>query len=202
MNKENIVIALLIVVIALLAVPMLGGSDSDVLAGAGCNSGNCTDFDAVNTSAGYYVDDSQVIDGSGDFVGAISTSDSVSVGTFTQGGGVTATITPATATFVAADFDTESLVEIYPPAAGATLTMMSSTTFPLSTTAGSMREIAFFNATGTSGINVTLTRTSTGVHIVGSTTATTTSIVLAPRAMSVLTAIRLTSGDIIVTKNP
>lgn len=43
------------------AVSMLGGS--------ACNGGNCTDYDAVNTSAGYYVDDSQVIDGGGAWIG-------------------------------------------------------------------------------------------------------------------------------------
>lgn len=36
--------------------------------GAACNGGNCTDYDAVNVTDGYYVDDTQIINGSGSFV--------------------------------------------------------------------------------------------------------------------------------------
>lgn len=85
--KQNVIIGLLVAILGILILP-IGGSES-VLGGAGCNSGNCTDFDAVNTSAGYYVDDVQIIDGSGDIVsGDIDTTGSVSVGPFTQGGAV------------------------------------------------------------------------------------------------------------------
>lgn len=53
-----------------------------------------TNFDEMGTTEGYEVDNSQVIDGDGNYVGTISTTGSVSVGGFTQGGGIT-TLTDA-----------------------------------------------------------------------------------------------------------
>lgn len=56
----------LVAVVAILLMFLFGGSSATNLGGAACNGGNCTDFDAVNTSAGYFVDDTEVLDGTGD----------------------------------------------------------------------------------------------------------------------------------------
>lgn len=57
----------LVAVVAIVLLIMFGSSNEPApsFGGANCNGGNCTDYDAVNTSAGYYVDDVLVMDGSG-----------------------------------------------------------------------------------------------------------------------------------------
>lgn len=53
-----------ILIVGVLLVALVGGQSTS-FGGANCNGGNCTDYDAVNVSEGYYVDDTEIIDGSG-----------------------------------------------------------------------------------------------------------------------------------------
>jgi len=149
-------LGLLVLILLVVGMPQF---TSDSLAGAGCNGGNCTDFDAVNTSAGYYVDDVQVIDGSGDIVsGSITTTDAVSVGAFTQDGGVTATTTTGTAvTLVASDFDTENVIKVNSGTPGLTVTFPASSTLTaLVPNVGDTREVWLYGASTSASANITI----------------------------------------------
>lgn len=66
-NSKWLPVATFAAALVIIVLLLVGGnqSASGLFGGASCNSGNCTDFDAVNTSAGYYVDDVSVITGTG-----------------------------------------------------------------------------------------------------------------------------------------
>jgi hypothetical protein len=62
-----------VAIVLLVGVMLVGGYQSaPPLSGAGCNGGNCTDFDAVNTSEGYYVDDTVILNASGSALTLVS----------------------------------------------------------------------------------------------------------------------------------
>ena len=98
---EKTTIAILVSVVAVV-IALIGsfGSDSQTLGGAACNGGNCTDYDAVNTSAGYYVDDSQIINGSGAFIGASISQTTSNTATSTAIMGCIQTYATSTATAI------------------------------------------------------------------------------------------------------
>lgn len=59
-------------VVALVILAIMGAMNvapQQSFGGAACNGGNCTDYDAVNVSEGYYVDDVLVMNGSGILAG-------------------------------------------------------------------------------------------------------------------------------------
>lgn len=66
----------IVALVAVVLVVVMGGSDSGSgsFGGAACNGGNCTDYDAVNTTAGYYLDDAVFISGSGNITQPTSNS--------------------------------------------------------------------------------------------------------------------------------
>lgn len=122
----------------------------------------------------------------------------LTAGTFTQGGGVaTVATTSTTYTLSASDFDVENVVSVTPGGASLTLTLPASSTFPLGTTAGSVRDIFVVNATTTAGISLTMA-TTTGVFL---RTASSTAIIQSDTAGAkgaVLRAVRKTNSDILV----
>lgn len=59
--KQNVIIALLVAILALVGWSYIQPA-SEVFGGANCNSGNCTDYDAVNTIKGYWIADVATID--------------------------------------------------------------------------------------------------------------------------------------------
>lgn len=125
-----------------------------------------------------------------------------SSGTFTQGGGVTATTSAASATFLASDFDTENGIEISLSVGAVTLTLPASTTFPLGTTAGSYREFTMFNASTTGGAIITIAGGTGTLLEVASSTASAGLKTIAPSGAAVFTAWRKANSDIEVFMNP
>lgn len=80
--EKKITIGLLGLILLLTLFQMFHGGAAS-FGVASCNNGNCTNFDAVDTTAGYYVDGVSIIDGSGIFVGAINATTGVFSGTLT-----------------------------------------------------------------------------------------------------------------------
>lgn len=178
-DKIALGVALVAVVIAIYA---LGSNvmGSPAFGGAACNGGNCTDYDAVNTSAGYYVDDTQIIDGSGNFVNFISSV----LATFNAGilhSYVNSTSTTATAyTLVPDDIvDYESVI-ITPNKGDLTLTFPASSTLSeFVPTAGDWAEQCWYNASTTAGIDLTFAAgTGIDLEVASSTTGAAGSIAL------------------------
>lgn len=106
----SIVVALVAVVIALGAYSYPAPVQPP-LGGAGCNGGNCTDYDAVNTAEGYYVDDSAIISGTGNITNATSGTFQVpttNTATSTTKVGCVQTTATSTATPIHLEFNTTS----------------------------------------------------------------------------------------------
>lgn len=124
-----------------------------------------------------------------------------------NGGGVTATSSPANGTFVAAELTPENVVEITPSSGtGAiTLTFPASTTFPLPTTPGAWREFAFFNATtSATGIITVAGGTGTLLEVASSTSLAGAAGLktIAPQGIAVFTAFRKANSDIEIYMSP
>lgn len=134
----------LIVVVAILV--LVGGNSS-------ANLGGTTNFDLLDTTDGYAVDGTTVINGSGVFVGQLT-----STSALTQGGGIRATSTINSAeTLTATDFDTENVIAYTLNVQSATLTLPASSTLSsFIPTAGQMRTVLVRNATTTAGLNLTI----------------------------------------------
>lgn len=140
--------------------------------------GGTTNFDAISLSEGLTVTGATTVASTFGVTGT-STLGILISSMFTQGGGVTATTTLATATtLLAANFDTENVIDVTPGGASLTLTLPASSTLPLGTTAGQSRTIYIRNATTTADINITVAggtgtalrnATSTGAIIRGVT---------------------------------
>lgn len=152
--KENIIIGLLIFIAVMVGFPFMQEETTEVLSSSTCNNGNCTDFDAVDVTAGYYVDGVSVINGSGQ----ISTSNAATVGAFTQGGGVFATSTSASAGVIPFTyFDTENRIDITLNSVDSTQTFdASSTMATMIPSAGDTRTIYIRNATTTAAMDLTI----------------------------------------------
>lgn len=75
-------------------------------------------------------------------------------GTFSQGGGVNSLSIASTTALTASDFDTENAIELTLTDGTGTIALPASSTFPLGTNPGSMREFTIFNASST--INITM----------------------------------------------
>jgi hypothetical protein len=161
------------------------------LLGSACNGGNCTNYSAISVSDGYYIND------------VLSLSSTVAnLGLLTQGGGVTATSSAASATILASSFDTENAFEVSLPVGAVTLTLPASTTFPLGTTPGSYRQFTMFNASTTDGAIITIAgNTGTLLEVASSTIATGLKTV-APSGVAIFTAFRKANSDIEVFMNP
>jgi hypothetical protein len=93
-------VAIVAMLIAILGcyLPVSGAINS--IGGASCNGGDCTDYSAVNTTAGYYINDVATV-----------TSSLATVGTLTQGGGVFATTSIGSGTLTAANIASANLIE-------------------------------------------------------------------------------------------
>ena len=147
--------------VAFIALTLVGGNQSASLGASGTRFPNGVSADSTSPIAGELRGTTLTI------TGAISTGASVvtslissgiaTVGTFTQGGGITATTTLATATtLLAANFDTENIIDITPGGASLTATLPASSTLPLGTTAGQSRTVYIRNATTTAGVLLTI----------------------------------------------
>lgn len=131
-----------------------------------CNGGNCTNFDAVETSAGFWVNGSQIVNSAGAFIGTIT---AAALATFDAGirhSYTNSTSTPQTTlTLAPAEIINYETVIVTPTIAATTLTLPASST--LSTfvpTAGDWQEQEFCNATGTAAATITLAA-GTGIDL-------------------------------------
>lgn len=91
------------------------------------------------------------------------------------GGGVTATsssVTGLTDLLIAANFDTESVIDYTSNKGDMTITLPASTTIPVSTTAGVCKTIWIRNATTTAAVDLTIAG-NTGTLLKGIATTTT-----------------------------
>lgn len=152
MSNKKLTLALVAVAIIAIGGYFFPAAKATLFGGTSCNGGNCTDFDAVNTTYGYYVGGTNVVDSSGNWVGNISAaSDTAVVGTFTQGGGITASSTSASVTMAGTEFTTSNVLD-YTVNVGTTntLTWSASTTAPCSVmSSGQVRTVYIRNASTT-----------------------------------------------------
>lgn len=140
---------------------------------------------------------------------SISATGATTVGTFTQGGGITATsTTSATGTLVAADFDTENWIDITLNLVDSTISLPASTTFPLGTTAGQCRQFGIRNASTTAAMDITVSG-GVGTLLKGTSTSTVSTLsfktILGDTDASnfaLLNACRKTNSDIMVSVIP
>lgn len=158
-----------------------------------------TNFTALNVTDGYYVDDTQVIDGSGNWVGTGSiTAGTAIFGFLTQGGGVTATTSTGAGTLTTANVSV-GLIE-HTNSGATTLTMpASSTVSSIIPTAGQSIRVTYANLG--SGIDTLAGGSGTLLHVASSTIATGLKTV-APSGSAVLVFTRKSNSDIIVDMIP
>lgn len=124
-------------------------------------------------------------------------------GTFTQGGGIDSTTTPASVTIASTEFDTENGIEMLLSVGAVTVTLPASTTFPLGTQPGSMRQFTLFNATTTAGANITIAGgTGTLLEVASSTNAANAQPIIYSSGVGIFTAFRKANSDIEVFLNP
>lgn len=114
------------------------------------------------------------------------------VGTFTQGGGVNSTSTPASMTLSESDFDTENSIEMLLTVGAATITLPASSTLSdFIPDPGDSRQVIIYNASSTAGINITLAEgTGTGFSNASS------SLAITPQGHAIINFLRLVSTDI------
>ncbi len=192
MNKELVISAIALVIAVVGVFSPVGQGAMDFL-------GNVTES-FWDSAEGYKVDGTVIINGSG----GISTTATTSVSNFTQGGGVTATTSPASSALAAAEFDLENIIDITPTiGTGAiTITFPASTTFPLGTTVGSWRTFSIFNAT-TSATGIITVAGGTGINLEGTATSSSNGYKqIAPGGAAVFQAWRASNSDIEVSMVP
>lgn len=156
----NLYLGILIaIVIAIGVFFSLHGAATTQPLGSSVNGGNVTDYTAVNVSAGYWVAGKfKIVDSSGNWVGNIASSTgSAIVGTFTQGGGITASSTSASVTLAGTEFVTSNVLDYTVNVGTPTLTLNASTTPPCSVmSAGQVRMLYIHNATTTAASTLTI----------------------------------------------
>lgn len=163
-STKNIWVALIAVGIIAIGAFFLGIGHAPVAQSLGatsnqCNGGNCTSYTAVQTTVGYWANQYKVIDSTGNWVGNIaSTTGSAIVGTFTQGGGITASSTSASVTLAGTEFTTSNRLDYTVNLGSVSLTLNASTTPPCSamTAAGQVRTVYIRHATTTAASNLTI----------------------------------------------
>jgi len=193
MNKQSNGIAVLALIVSVVTAGLLGWavfvnpSESASLGGANCNSGNCTDFTALNTTAGYYISDVATI-----------TSSIATLGFTTQGGGVTATSSTGAGTLTQANINV-GLIE-HTNAGATTITLpASSTVTSLIPTAGQSFRLTYVNL-GT-GIDTIAGGSGTLLHVASSTIATALKTI-APSGSATFVFTRKSNTDIVVDMVP
>lgn len=135
------------------AIQLAGGLNS-------CNKGNCTNFTAVNTDVGYWINGIQTLGKT-----------FATVGTFTEGGGITASSTSASVTLAGTEFVTSNVLDYTVNLGSPTLTWNASTTVPCSVmTAGQVRRVFIRNATTTAASTLTIAGGTGMILDVSSTT--------------------------------
>ena len=157
-----------VALVAIIALFALGSEPASVsVGGANCNGGNCTDYDAVNVTDGYYVDDSVIITGSG--AGFFS-------GLLTMNGGQLrsyslSTTTPASMTLAVSDVTGYDTVMVTPSGAASSKALTFFASSSASTwlpTVGDMQETCFANGTSTSAVDITFVA-GTGITLQSAT---------------------------------
>ena len=190
-------------------------------AGDGISLGGATNFDYVDTENGYYVDGTQIIDGDGNFDGAITgtsgtfsgtlavtgattltgalTADVTDVGRFTQGGAWTASTTAAaTAVLPVSDLITYSGMNYTPTDAAVTLTLPATSTMTaFIPNAGDEATWHFTNETATAATSTTIAA-GTGIDLRESAD-TGADVVIEGGNHAKLTFKRSTGGNVICT---
>lgn len=129
--------------------------------GSTANGGKVTDYDAVNTIDGYFVDTTQIINAAGYLANALGLDVASSTSNIALAGSCTSTTTPASAVLSSNDFDTEScftssmgvgsVTETFPAASDSTT--WNAWGF---TASGICRDLVFENTTTTPDISLTL----------------------------------------------
>lgn len=151
-------IGLIVVILGVFIASKILGDEPQLL-------GGITNYDALDVTDGYYVDASQVIDGSGQFIGVIDSATSTT-GYLTNGGKYTSiSTTSATYTLSASEFES-SVVDIESTATGAalTLTLPATTTGAYGPTAGDRVYLTIKNS-HTAAATTTTVAAGTGVDL-------------------------------------
>lgn len=156
---------LTLVAVGIIAIIVLWGTSGSSSQPAGavsaCNGGNCTNYSAVDSQAGYWLNGTQYI-----------SSVFATLGTLTQGGGINATTTNGNTVLTASDFDTENVISMTPIVASMTATLPASSTLSsFLPTAGQSRTVFLRNASTTAGITITVAGGSGTLLRVASTTS-------------------------------
>ena len=151
----------------------------------------------LDTNGGYYVDGGTVINGSGQITGNLaSTTNTVQIGTFTQGGGIFATTTNTMASSTTAWFDLERQIAVTPSTNTSVISLPASSTFTsIITTAGEQRSVTIYNAstTGVATIQV-VAGTGTGITL----NSASSTAVLAEGKAATLSFERLSNTNLLV----
>lgn len=142
-------------------------------------TGGTTNLDYLDTTDGYGVDGTTVIDGSGNWVGALTGTTGSLSGLLTLNAGVLNSYTNSTSTVVtaytlkAADLVGYDSILMTPNTAALTLTFPASSTLStLVPSAGDIQRTCIFNATSTAAATITLA-TGTGISLERVATSTT-----------------------------
>jgi hypothetical protein len=144
-----------------------GGPVQDVpKAGSSVNGGNVTDYTAVNTTAGYWVNSSKIIGSTGILSSLIAYFDAGLIHSYTN---ATSSVT-TTQTLAAADIANYESVIFTPNTGATTLTLPASSTLSAFVpTAGDWADQCWLNATSTAGVNITFAA-GTGIDLETSST--------------------------------
>ena len=171
---------------AVVVLVLVGGNQSRLLAGG------TTNYDALDVTDGYMVDGVTVINGSGAFVGSITTT---ALATFEAGqlsSATTATSSASSATIPAADWTCGGSYMVSLPVGSVSLTLPATSTLSAKIPAtGDWCRFAIVNSTTTASQNVTV------VQGTGWTLASTTNPIIGPNKVGVLDVVRKANGDFV-----
>lgn len=130
---------------------------------------------------------------------------SLDVSTLTEGGGVTATSSAASAPILVASIDKENVIEVTPQGTGITLSLPATTTSGMSAiipNAGDTRTIFVVNNSSTAGRGVTIAGGTGTLLDVASSTLSAGLKVVEPGGMARLDLVRKANTDIEVLMTP
>jgi len=169
MKIKNIIIGVVALIASFVIGVMVGGNSSQPL---GAGSPNRFPNGYIDTGYGYYVDGSEVIDENGNYTGTISSTNSVSTGEFTQGGGIISiSTTSATYTLTQAELASGNIISIASVSGAAALALTLPATSSWTTlipNAGDMRTWGIENLHTAAATTTTIT-TAAGIQLEGDT---------------------------------
>lgn len=205
MQKTNgfmwvgILIAIVIATVSLLfrsAAPAPAPDESNQSFGSSVNGGNVTDYTAVNTTAGYWVNGTKVIGSSGILAASQAVFDAGILRSYTNSTSTTAT----SQTLVQADILNYDTMLITPNTGSLTLTLPASSTLTsVVPSAGDRQDICIVNGTSTAAITIKLAA-GTGIDLYTVATSTISGaggvLPIGPQVMGCVTFVRQADTDV------